>query len=133
MVEFSFFVEKVVVICQNVELDKEVRKFEINMSDILERDLLFVVSVYFEFDEVFYFVWVEKLKEVLWLSKDEKVMELGDRNNVIEERYVRVEVVRKKVEEKKLVIWEVYGYEFLFVEELIFFDDVDFNLDVGFV
>lgn len=133
MVELSSLAEKVVAIRQNVEPDKEARKLEINTSDTLERDSSSAASVYSELDEASYLAWVEKLKEASRSSKDEKVMELGDRNNVTEERHVRVEAARKKAEEKKLATWEAHGYESLSVEEPIFPDDVDSNSDAGSV
>ena len=132
MVEISSLAEKVVAIRQNVEPDKEARKFEINTSDTLERDSS-SANVYSELDEASYLAWVEKLKEASRSSKDEEVMELGDRKNVSEERRERVEAARKKAEEKKLATWEEHGYESLSVEEPIFPEDVDSTSDAGSV
>ncbi|KAF8099698.1 hypothetical protein N665_0238s0027 [Sinapis alba] len=133
MVEISSLAEKVVAIRQNVEQDKEARKFEINSSETLRGSSSSAASVYSELDEASYFLWVEKLKEASRSSKEEKVMELGNRKNVSEERHVRVEASRKKAEEKKLATWEEHGYESLSVEEPIFPDEVDSSSDAGSV
>ncbi|CAH8330357.1 unnamed protein product [Eruca vesicaria subsp. sativa] len=132
MVEMSSLAEKVVAIRQNVEPDKEARKFEINTSETLRGDSI-SANVYSELDEASYLSWVEKLKEASRSSKDEKVMELGNRKNVSEERHARGEAARKKAEEKKLATWEEHGYESLSVEEPNFPDDVDSNSDAGSV
>lgn len=133
MVEISSLAEKVVAIRQNVEPDKEARKFEINTSETLRGSSSSAASVYSELDEASYLSWVEKLKEAARSSKDENVMELGDRKNVSEERRERVEAARKKAEEKKLATWEEHGYESLSVEEPIFPEDVDSTSDAGSV
>ncbi|KAL0862235.1 hypothetical protein Bca101_041353 [Brassica carinata] len=133
MVEISSLAEKVVAIRQNVEPDKEARKFEINSSETLRGSSSSAASVYSELDEASYLSWVEKLKEASRSSKDEQVMELGNRKNVSEERHVRVEAARKKAEEKKLATWEEHGYESLSVEEPIFPAEVDSSSDAGSV
>lgn len=133
LVEISSLAEKVVAIRQNVEPDKEARKFEINSSETLRGSSSSAANVYSELDEASYLSWVEKLKEASRLSKDEKVMELGDRKNVSEERHGRVEAARKKAEEKKVATWEAHGYESLSVEEPIFPEDVDSSSDAGSV
>lgn len=133
LVEISSLAEKVVAIRQNVEPDKEARKFEINSSETVRGSSSSAANVYSELDEASYLSWVEKLKEASRSSKDEKVMELGDRKNVSEERHVRVEAARKKAEEKKVANWEANGYESLSVEEPIFPEDVDSSSDAGSV
>ncbi|KAJ4892347.1 SNF2 domain-containing protein / helicase domain-containing protein [Raphanus sativus] len=133
LVEISSLAEKVVAIRQNVEPDKEARKFEINSSETLRGSSSSAANVYSELDEASYLSWVEKLKEASRLIKDEKVMELGNRKNVSEERHVRVEAARKKAEEKKVANWEANGYESLSVEEPIIPEDVDSSSDAGSV
>ncbi|XP_010506437.1 PREDICTED: probable helicase CHR10 [Camelina sativa] len=131
MLEISSLAEKVVAIRQNVEPDKEARKFEINTSDTL-RGSSSSANLDSELDEASYLSWVEKLKEASRSSKDEKILELGDRKNLSEERHLRVEAARKKAEEKKLANWEAHGYRSLSVEEPIF-PDVDSSSDAGSV
>ncbi|XP_024010779.1 probable helicase CHR10 [Eutrema salsugineum] len=132
MVEISSLAEKVVAIRQNIEPDKEARKFEMNSSDTL-RGNSSSADLNSELDEASYLSWVEKLKEASRSSKDEKFMELGNRKNVSEERHLRVEAARKKAEEKKLATWEAHGYQSLSVEEPIIPDDVDSSSDAGSV
>lgn len=132
MVEISSLAEKVVAIRQNVEPDKEARKFEINLSDTL-RGYSSSASLESELDEASYLSWVEKLKDASRSSKDDEILELGNRKNVSEERHLRVKAARKKAEEKKLANWEAHGYRSLSVEEPIFPDDVDSRSDAGSV
>ncbi|KFK37293.1 hypothetical protein AALP_AA4G238600 [Arabis alpina] len=132
MVEISSLAEKVVAIRQNVEPDNEARKFEMNSSDTL-RGNSSPASLNSELDEASYLSWVEKLKEAAQSSKDDKILELGNRKNVSEERHVRAEAARKKAEEKKLANWEASGYHSLSVEEPILPDDVDSSSDAGSV
>ncbi|EOA26554.1 hypothetical protein CARUB_v10022613mg [Capsella rubella] len=132
MVEISSLAEKVVAIRQNVEPDKEARKFEINTSETLRGDSS-SASLDSELDEASYLSWVEKLKEASRSSKDDKIVESGDKKNLSEERHLRVEAARKKAEEKKLATWEAHGYQSLSVEEPIFPDDVDSRSDAGSV
>ncbi|CAA7050656.1 unnamed protein product [Microthlaspi erraticum] len=131
MVEISSLAEKVVAIRQNVEPDKESRKFEMNT---LQGNKSSSASLNSELDEASYLSWVEKLKEASRSSKDDdKLVELGNRKNVSEERHLRVEAARKKAEEKKLATWEANGYQSLSVEEPISPDDVESRSDAGSV
>jgi hypothetical protein len=132
MVEISSLAEKVVAIRQNVEPDKEERRFEINSSDTLLGNTS-SASLDSELDEASYLSWVEKLKEAARSSKDEKIIELGNRKNLSEERNLRIEAARKKAEEKKLATWGAHGYQSLSVEEPILPDDVDSSSDAGSV
>uniref|UniRef100_A0A1J3HGP4 Chromodomain-helicase-DNA-binding protein 1-like n=2 Tax=Noccaea caerulescens TaxID=107243 RepID=A0A1J3HGP4_NOCCA len=133
MVEISSLAEKVVAIRQNVEPDKEARRFEMNTSETLQGNSSSSASLNAELDEASYLSWVEKLKEASRSSKDDKIVEVGNRKNVSEERHLRVEAARKKAEEKKLASWEAHGYRSLSVEEPIFPDDVEFRSDAGSV
>lgn len=133
MVEISCLAEKVVAIRQNVEPDKEARRFEMNTSETLQGNSSSSASLNPELDEASYLSWVEKLKEASRSSKDDKIVEVGNRKNVSEERHLRVEAARKKAEEKKLATWEAHGYRSLSVEEPVFPDDVEFRSDAGSV
>lgn len=132
MVEISSLADKVVAIRQNVEPDKEARKFEINSSDIMQGNSS-SASLNSELDEASYLSWVEKLKAASRSSKDDKLLELGNRKKAPEERHLRVEAARKKAEEKKLANWDAHGYRSVCVEEPIFPDGVDSRSDAGSV
>lgn len=111
MSELSIMVEKVFVKRYVQKLNDDKGKFESSIFNFsgngfeMEGGNVFI-GFDFGFDEVFYRFWVEKFKEIV-KSNDKFLLELESisRRVLFEEKFYRVEVVRKKAEDKKLVKW----------------------------
>ncbi|KAJ0052217.1 hypothetical protein Pint_00146 [Pistacia integerrima] len=75
-------------------------------------------SVHFDpgLDEASYLSWVEKLKQASQISSN-SLVELGGRRNLPDDKDLKLEAVRKKIEEKKLAKWEACGYHSLSVKD----------------
>ncbi|XP_044494198.1 probable helicase CHR10 isoform X3 [Mangifera indica] len=99
------------------------QKLEVSPVDLLDGSDLgqgTSASVLFDpgLDEASYLSWVEQFKQASQISIN-SVLELGGRRKIPEDKNLKFEAARKKVEEKKLAKWEAYGYHSLSVEDPI--------------
>ncbi|XP_034904581.1 probable helicase CHR10 isoform X5 [Populus alba] len=136
--ELKALAQKVIALrCEQI-LDKDDRKFEVNPIG-QEKGLDFVsggdsalASYDPGLDEASYLSWVEKFKETSQ-SNENPVMDLGNRRNLPDNKYLNLEAAKKKAEEKKLSKWEALGYHSLSVGDPIYPVDGDALSDSGFV
>ncbi|KAJ6879083.1 chromodomain-helicase-DNA-binding protein 1-like isoform X1 [Populus alba x Populus x berolinensis] len=136
--ELKALAQKVIALrCEQI-LDKDDRKFEVNPIG-QEKGLDFVsggdsalASYDPGLDETSYLSWVEKFKETSQ-SNENPVMDLGNRRNLPDNKYLNLEAAKKKAEEKKLSKWEALGYHSLSVGDPIYPVDGDALSDSGFV
>ncbi|XP_054780991.1 probable helicase CHR10 isoform X2 [Prosopis cineraria] len=117
--------------------DKDDRKFEINPRNLLESyNAKEGSSVSFNsdpsLDEASYLSWVKKFEE-LPKSSGDSIMEMRNRGILDEEKRLKLEVAKKKAEEKKLRKWEALGYHSLNVNDPIITPDGGNTSDAGSV
>ncbi|XP_061961830.1 probable helicase CHR10 isoform X2 [Populus nigra] len=136
--ELKALAQKVIALRCDQILDKDDRKFEVNPIG-QEKGLDFVsggesalASYDPGLDEASYLSWVEKFKETSQ-SNENLVMDLGNRRNLPDNKYLNLEAAKKKAEEKKLSKWEALGYHSLSVGDPIYPVDGDALSDSGFV
>ncbi|KAG6747920.1 hypothetical protein POTOM_047811 [Populus tomentosa] len=136
--ELKALAQKVIALRCEQTLDKDDRKFEVNPIG-QEKGLDFVsggdsalASYDPGLDEASYLSWVEKFKETSQ-SNENPVMDLGNRRNLPDNKYLNLEAAKKKAEEKKLSKWEALGYHSLSVGDPIYPVDGDALSDSGFV
>ncbi|KAL9348562.1 hypothetical protein Peur_059928 [Populus x canadensis] len=136
--ELKALAQKVIALRCDQILDKDDRKFEVNPIG-QEKGLDFVsggesalASYDPGLDEASYLSWVEKFKETSQ-SNENLVMDLGNRRNLPDNKYLHLEAAKKKAEEKKLSKWEALGYHSLSVGDPIYPVDGDALSDSGFV
>jgi hypothetical protein len=113
--------EKVAMMRNHEPSEKDERAFEINpnLADgcgtVIRRDSD-SISVDPELDESAYLSWFKKFKEASH-SIEDATAELGRQRAAPEEKLLKREVNKKKVEEKRLAKWETMGYKTLAVKE----------------
>lgn len=136
--ELKALAQKVIALRCDQILDKDDRKFEVNPIG-QEKGLDFVsggesalASYDPGLDEASYLSWVEKFKETSQ-SNENLVLDLGNRRNLPDNKYLNLEAAKKKAEEKKLSKWEALGYHSLSVGDPIYPVDGDALSDSGFV
>lgn len=113
--------EKVVMMRSHEPSEKNERAFEINPnmtdgSETVIRRVADSIIVDPGLNEAAYQSWVNKLKEASRFSED-ATAGLGRQRAVPEEKLLKRDVNKKKVEEKKLAKWETLGYQTLAVKE----------------
>lgn len=113
------------------------QKLEVSPVDLLDGSDLgqgTSASVLFDpgLDEASYLSWVEQFKQASQISIN-SVLDLGGRRKIPEDKNLKFEAARKKVEEKKLAKWEAYGYHSLSVEDPICPADGDTMSQLGSV
>ncbi|KAJ6679384.1 CHROMODOMAIN-HELICASE-DNA-BINDING PROTEIN 3-RELATED-RELATED [Salix purpurea] len=136
--ELNALAQRVIALRSDQILDKDDRKFEVNLIG-QEKGLNFVSggeSVLAKYDpgldEASYLSWVEKFKETSQ-SNENLVLDLGNRRNLPNNKYLNLEAAKKKAEEKKLSKWEALGYHSLSVGDPIYPLDGDALSDSDFV
>ncbi|KAJ6675593.1 HELICASE CHR10-RELATED [Salix viminalis] len=136
--ELNALAQRVIALRSDQILDKDDRKFEVNLIG-QEKGLNFVSegeSILARYDpgldEASYLSWVEKFKETSQ-SNENLVLDLGNRRNLPNNKYLNLEVAKKKAEEKKLSKWEALGYHSLSVGDPIYPLDRDALSDSDFV
>ncbi|XP_011033033.1 PREDICTED: chromodomain-helicase-DNA-binding protein 1-like isoform X3 [Populus euphratica] len=136
--ELKALAQKVIALRCDQILDKDDRKFEVNPIG-QEKGLDFVsggesalASYDPGLDEASYLSWVEKFKETSQ-SNENLVLDLGNRRNLPDNKYLNLEAAKKKAEEKRLSKWEALGYHSLSVGDPIYPVDGDALSDSGFV
>ncbi|KAK9911110.1 hypothetical protein M0R45_035033 [Rubus argutus] len=136
--ELNALAEKVISVRHKQIATKDERKFEVGPTDVLSGPDLVVgenstsLSLNAGFDEASYLSWVEKFKEVPQENSNENT-DMGSRRNLPEERRLKLEAAKKRVEEKKLSKWVDLGYQSLSVEDPISPVDRDMMSDSGSV
>ncbi|KAJ1299232.1 hypothetical protein BS78_01G516100 [Paspalum vaginatum] len=113
--------EKVVTMRSHEPLENDDRAFEINPNIIdgsgtVIRRASDSISIDPGLNEAAYLSWVNKLKEASRSSED-ATAGLGRQRAVPEEKLLKRDVNKKKVEEKRLAKWETLGYQTLAVKE----------------
>ncbi|WVZ55040.1 hypothetical protein U9M48_005757 [Paspalum notatum var. saurae] len=113
--------EKVVMMRSHEPLENDERAFEINPniidgSETVTRRASDSIKVDPGLNEAAYLSWVNKLKEASHSSED-ATAGLGRQRAVPEEKILKRDVNKKKVEEKRLAKWEILGYQTLAVKE----------------
>ncbi|XP_010325463.3 probable helicase CHR10 isoform X3 [Solanum lycopersicum] len=83
-------------------------------------------------DETSYLEWVEKFKEASQINHN-PIFELGNRRSLPEEKHLKAEAAKKKVEEEKMSKWETLGYHSLSVKDPVSAPDTDISSDSGAV
>ncbi|KAJ6328359.1 hypothetical protein OIU77_010116 [Salix suchowensis] len=136
--ELNALAQRVIALRSDQIMDKDDRKFEVNLIG-QEKGLNFVSggeSVLARYDpgldEASYLSWVEKFKETSQ-SNENLVLDLGNRRNLPNNKYLNLEVTKKKAEEKKLSKWEALGYHSLSVGDPIYPLDRDALSESDFV
>ncbi|XP_057981488.1 probable helicase CHR10 isoform X2 [Malania oleifera] len=134
--ELNAMAEKVIAMRHKQLSDKEVRKFEINPTDLLSASDLMrksTASINFEpgLDEASYSLWVQKF--VASKISDDSGLGLETRRTQPREKHLKLEATRKKAEEKKLSKWEALGYHSLSVKDPTCNVDRDIMSDSGSV
>ncbi|KAJ6344433.1 hypothetical protein OIU76_006034 [Salix suchowensis] len=136
--ELNALAQRVIALRSDQIMDKDDRKFEVNLIG-QEKGLNFVSggeSVLARYDpgldEASYLSWVEKFKETSQ-SNENLVLDLGYRRNLPNNKYLNLEVTKKKAEEKKLSKWEALGYHSLSVGDPIYPLDRDALSESDFV
>ncbi|XP_045798213.1 probable helicase CHR10 isoform X2 [Trifolium pratense] len=137
LTEINAMADKVIAIRDEQTFDKDDRKFEVNPRNVLkgydvkERGSA-SLSCDLDLDEASYLSWVKKFEEVSKSSCD-SIIDLRSRRNLDEEKSQKLEIAKKKAEEKKLSKWDAAGYHSLNVNEPISPPDDDIILDAGSV
>ncbi|OQU93486.1 hypothetical protein SORBI_3001G543100 [Sorghum bicolor] len=113
--------EKVVMMRSHESSEKDERAFEINpnMTDdngTVIRRASDSIRIDPGLNEAAYLSWVEKFKEASGSSEDATV-EFGRQRAAPEEKLLKRDVNKKKIEEKRLAKWESLGYQTLAVKE----------------
>lgn len=115
--------DRVIAMRDEQIFNKDDKKFEMNPRNILKgRDLKEVgsasLSIGLDLDEASYLSWVKKFEEVSKSTCD-TITDVRSRRNLDEEKSLKVEIAKKKAEEKKLSKWEALGYHSLNVTDPI--------------
>ncbi|XP_031259614.1 probable helicase CHR10 [Pistacia vera] len=119
--ELNTMAEKVIAMRHEQIPVKAGQNFTVSPVDLLDGSDLgqgSSASVHFDpgLDEASYLSWVEKLKQASQISSN-SLVELGGRRNLPDDKDLKLEAVRKKIEEKKLAKWEACGYHSLSVKD----------------
>jgi hypothetical protein len=137
LTEINAMADKVIAIRDEQIFDKDDRKFEVNPRnflkgyDVKERGSA-SLSCDLDLDEASYLSWVKKFEEVSKSSCD-SIIDLRSSRNLDEEKSKKLEIAKKKAEEKKLSKWNAVGYHSLNVKEPNSPPDDDVILDAGSV
>ncbi|KAJ1430888.1 SNF2-related, N-terminal domain [Sesbania bispinosa] len=135
--EINAMADKVIAMRDQQIFDKDDRKFEVNprnfskVYDVKEGGSA-SLSCDLDLDEASYLSWVKKFEEVSKSSCD-SIMDLRSRKNLDEEKSLKLEIAKKKAEEKKLSKWEALGYHSLNVKDPISPPDGDITSATGSV
>ncbi|XP_066164975.1 probable helicase CHR10 isoform X1 [Oryza sativa Japonica Group] len=121
MLKLKSMSEKVVLMRSHEPSEKDERAFEINpnMTDNSGAVVTRVsdsVNVDPDFNEAAYLSWLEKFKESSH-SKENTRAELERQRIAPEEKFLKREAIKKKVEEKRLAKWESLGYQTLKIKD----------------
>nr|CAB3502322.1 unnamed protein product [Digitaria exilis] len=113
--------EEIVMMRSHEPSEKHERLFEINLnsadgSGTMIRRASDSISVDPALNEEAYLSWVKKFKEASH-SIEDATAGLGTQRSAPEEKFLKREVNRKKIEEKRLAKWETLGYKTLAVRE----------------
>ncbi|KAJ1375587.1 P-loop containing nucleoside triphosphate hydrolase, partial [Sesbania bispinosa] len=135
--EITAMADKVIAMRDQQLFDKDDRKFEVNPRNFLKgydvkEGGSASLSCDLDLDEASYLSWVKKFEEVSNSSCD-SIMDLRSRKNLDEEKSLKLEIAKKKAEEKKLSKWEALGYHSLNVKDPISPPDGDITSATGSV
>ncbi|KAF8780320.1 hypothetical protein HU200_001420 [Digitaria exilis] len=113
--------EEIVMMRSHEPSEKDERLFEINLnsadgSGTMIRRASDSISVDPRLNEEAYLSWVKKFKEASHSIEDATAGH-GTQRSAPEEKFLKREVNRKKIEEKRLAKWETLGYKTLAVRE----------------